>query len=79
VDYGVYLLSELGCPADWWQQRPLQPGHARSVRMHDNVHDYTGMRGCEWVKRRPAVWSELDRETWMENLIEFLEQRQLTL
>jgi len=42
-------------------------------RMHNGVLDYTDLLRRDWIQCRPAVWSELDREMWMGNLAECLE------
>ena len=42
--------------------------------MHDTVQDYTALLGCDCVKRRPAAWTELEKEMWMENLAGFVER-----
>jgi hypothetical protein len=77
VDFWVYELSGLELSA-WLVSRSVACNRGTLDvfrRMHDSVHDYTGLLGCDWVKSRPAVWSELERELWIGLLAEYLEER----
>jgi hypothetical protein len=79
VDYWVYQLSGMEL-ADWLVSNSVQSNRGTLDlfrRMHDSVLDYTCLLSCDWVKRRPAVWSELERELWMGQLAEFLEARRI--
>jgi hypothetical protein len=79
VEYWVYQLSGVAM-ADWLVSSSLVSNRGMLNlfrRMHESVCDYTGLLGCDWVKRRPAVWSELKRETWMDSLAQWLEERGL--
>ena len=75
ADYWVYQLSGLEL-SEWLVSSSVQS--SRGVvdlfgRMHDSVLDYKDLLSCDWVRRRPAAWSELERETWMGNLAEYME------
>ena len=75
VDYWVYQLSGLEL-SEWCAGSSVVCSRGRQDlfrRMHQNVQDYTDLLHRDWVKRPPAVWSELEREAWMANLIENLE------
>ena len=75
VDYWVLQLSGLEL-SDWLVSSSVQSNRGTLDlfrRMHDSVLDYTGLLSCDWVQRRPAVWSELERETWMGHLVDYLE------
>jgi hypothetical protein len=77
VDFWVYELSGLELSA-WLVSRSVACNRGTLDvfrRMHDSVHDYTDLLGCAWVKSRPAVWSELERELWIGLLAEYLEER----
>jgi hypothetical protein len=79
VDYWVYQLSGMEL-ADWLVSSSVQSNRGTLDlfrQMHESVMDYTSLLSCDWVKRRPAVWSELERELWMGNLVEYLEARRL--
>ncbi len=79
VDYWVYQLSGLEL-SEWSASSSVQSNRGALDlfrRMHDTVLDYTDLLRCEWVRRRPAAWSELEREVWMGNLSEYLEEREL--
>ena len=47
-------------------------------RMHDTVLDYTSLLSYDWIKRRPPVRLELQRELWMGDLAEYLEIQNVT-
>ena len=47
------------------------------TRMHSGVLDYSDLLRRDWVQHRPAMWTELERECWMANLAEYLEEQQL--
>ena len=75
VEYWVFQLSGLEL-SEWSSSSSIQSN--RGVvdvfnEMHSSVLDYTNLLGCGWVKRRPAVWSELERELWIGNLVEYME------
>jgi hypothetical protein len=77
VDYWVYQLTgkEL---SDWLVSSSVSSNKGildLFNQMHDSVPDYSELLQCDWVKRRPAVWSELERESWMMHLSEYLESR----
>ena len=75
VDYWVYQLSGLEL-SEWCAGSSVACSRGTQDlfrRMHDSVLDYTGLFSCDWVRCRPAVWSELERESWMGNLAEFVE------
>jgi hypothetical protein len=77
VDYWVYQLSGMEL-ADWLVSDSVQSNRGTLDlfrQMHDSVLDYTSLLSCDWVKRRPVVWSELERESWMGDLAEYLEAR----
>jgi hypothetical protein len=79
VDYWVYQLSGMEL-ADWLVSSSVQSNRGTLDlfrQMQESVMDYTSLLSCDWVKRRPAVWSELERELWMGNLAEYLEARRL--
>ena len=75
VDYWIYQLSGLE-RSEWLSSSSVQSN--RGVvdlfnEMHNCVLDYTDLLRCDWVRRRPDAWSELERETWMGNLAEYME------
>ena len=75
VDYWVYQLSGLEL-SEWSAGSSIESSRGTLDlfrRMHSGVLDYTDLLRCDWVKRRPAVWSELERESWMGDLAEYLE------
>ena len=75
ADYWVYQLSGLEL-SEWLSSSSVQSNRGVADlfdEMHNCVMDYTDLLGCDWVSRRPAAWSELERETWMGNLVEYLE------
>jgi hypothetical protein len=79
VDYWVFQLSGMEL-ADWLVSSSVQSNRGALDlfrRMHDRVLDYTSLLSCDWVKRRPAVWSELEKESWLGDLAEYLEDRGL--
>jgi hypothetical protein len=79
VDYWVYQLS--GMELSEWSVGSTIVSSRGAVdlfsRMHHGVCDYTDLLRRDWVQRPPAVWTELDRECWMANLAEYLEDRGL--
>ena len=75
VDYWVYQLSGLEL-SEWSSSSTVQSNRGMVDlfdKMHNSVLDYTELLGFDWVKRRPAVWSELEREMWIGNLVEYME------
>ena len=75
VDYWVYQLSGLEL-SEWCAGSSVACSRGTQDlfrQMHDSVLDYTGLFSSDWVRCRPAVWSELERESWMGNLAEFVE------
>ena len=79
ADYWVYQLSGLEL-SEWLSSSSVQANQGTLDlfrRMHNSVLDYTGLLRCDWVRRRPAVWSELERESWLGELAEYLEARRL--
>ena len=75
VEYWVYRLSALEL-SGWLTSSSVVSNRGTLDlfrRMHERVRDYSGLLRCEWVTRRPAVWSELERELWVEQLAEYLE------
>ena len=79
VDYWVYRLS--GLELSEWSARSSIASSRGAVdlfsRMHHGVCDYTDLLRRDWVQHRPAVWTELDRECWMTNLAEYLEDSRM--
>ena len=76
VDYWVYQLSGLEL-SEWCAGSSVACSRGTQDlfrRMHQNVQDYTDLL-CHWVKRRSILSSELERETWMGDLAEYLEVR----
>lgn len=80
VDYWVYQLSGLEL-SDWLVGGSSVPCDRGTLdlfrRMHECVFDYTDLFKCDWVKRRPTVWTELERELWMVNLTEYIDGQRL--
>ena len=79
VDYWVYQLSGLEL-SDCLVSNSAQSNRGTLDvfrRMHDSVLDYTALLSCDWVRRRPVVRSELEREMWIEHLTEYLRERVL--
>jgi hypothetical protein len=79
VDFWVYQLSGLEL-SEWLVSSSVQSSRGTLDlfrRMHGSVLDYTDLLRRDWVQHRPAVWTELDRECWMTNLVELLEGRGL--
>ena len=77
VDYWVYQLSGLEL-SEWCAGSSVACSRGTQDlfdEMHDSVQDYTVLLGCDWVKRRPPVWSELAREMWVGSLADYLEAR----
>ena len=78
-DYGVdYWVNQLsGLDVSEWSAGSSVASSRGAIdlfnRMHNGVCDYTELLRREWVLRRPAAWTELDREGWMANLAEYLE------
>ena len=76
VDYWVYQLSGLEL-SEWSVGNTSVQSNRGTLNlfdeMHDTVQDYTALFGCDWVERRPAAWSELEKEVWMANLAEYME------
>ncbi len=79
ADYWVYQLS--GLELSKWSAASSVASSRGTIdlfrRMQEGVLDYTVLLSCDWVKRRPAVWAELDRELWIGNLVEHLEDHGL--
>jgi hypothetical protein len=64
VEYWVSQLSNLEL-SDWLVCSGVQSSKGTLdlfEEMHDSVQYYTALLGCDWIKRRPAVWSELERD-----------------
>jgi hypothetical protein len=77
VDYWVFQLSGMEL-AGWLVSGSVHSNRGALDlfrRMHDSVLDYTSLLSCDWVQRRRAVWSELERELWMGQLAEYLQER----
>ena len=75
VEYWVYRLSGLEL-SEWLTSSSVVSNRGTLDlfrRMHESVRDYSDLLRCGWVTRRPAMWSELERELWMEQLGEYLE------
>ena len=79
VDYWVYQLSGLEL-SEWTASSSIESGRGMIdlfKRMHKDVQDYTDLLRRDWVQRRPAVWTELEREMWIASLTEYLEGQDL--
>ena len=79
AEYWVYQLS--GLELSKWSAASSVASSRGTIdlfrRMQEGVLDYTVLLSCDWVKRRHAVWAELDRELWIGNLVEHLEDHGL--
>ena len=76
VDYWVYQLSGLEL-SEWCAGSSVVCSRGTQDlfrRMHHNVQDYTALPS-HWVQRRSFLSSELERETWMGDLAEYLQVR----
>ena len=79
VDYWVYRLSGLEL-SDWCAGSSVASSRGAVDmfrQMHERMCDYTDLLSREWVRHRPAVWTELNRECWMADLAEYLEHLRL--
>jgi hypothetical protein len=75
VDYWVFQMTGLSL-SEWLVSHSVASNKGildLFTRMHGGVHDYTARLSQEWVQRRPAIWSELEREMWMDQLAGYLE------
>ncbi len=75
AEYWVYQLSGLEL-SKWLSSSSVQSNRGvvdlfrRDAQRRAGLHGSTRLR---LGKRRPAAWSELERETWMGNLVEHME------
>ena len=79
VDYWVYQLS--GQELSTWSAGSSVSSSRGMVdlfrRMHNGVLDYTDLLRRDWMQHRPTKWTQLDKEGWMANLAEYLEELKL--